>query len=188
MKAKKGFSFVNIIFFVIFGVLTGVLWAFASPIPLIPGAIHFRTFAFLIVVIGYLFGPVTGFMSGYIGTIVWSLIAGYFIPMHSPLADGLMVGISAALPALIMCKNKTLEEVTAKKGKFIALSLVWSLLGGVLMIVVSCASLAYFTGMDYLYCVTWMGIADIAPIALAPFVVLLLAPRMKRLNSVVPYC
>ena len=55
----KKFSFVNIIFFVVFGVLTGVLWAYLCPIPLIPGAVHFRTFAFIIVVIGYLFGPVT---------------------------------------------------------------------------------------------------------------------------------
>ena len=33
---KKKFSFVNIVFFVIFGVLTGVLWAYLCPIPLIP--------------------------------------------------------------------------------------------------------------------------------------------------------
>ena len=38
---KKKFSFVNIVFFVIFGVLTGVLWAYLCPIPLIPGAVHF---------------------------------------------------------------------------------------------------------------------------------------------------
>ena len=49
---KKKLSFVNIIFFVVFGVLTGVLWAYLCPIPLIPGAVHFRTFAFIIVVIG----------------------------------------------------------------------------------------------------------------------------------------
>lgn len=58
---KKKLSFVNIVFFVVFGVLTGVLWAYLCPIPLIPGAVHFRTFAFIPVAIGYLFGPVTGF-------------------------------------------------------------------------------------------------------------------------------
>ena len=102
---KKKLSFVNIIFFVVFGVLTGVLWAYLCPIPLIPGAVHFRTFAFIIVVIGYLFGPVTGFFSGYIGTIVWALLSGNFIPLHSPLADGITVGLSAALPALIHLKG-----------------------------------------------------------------------------------
>ena len=85
---KKKISFVNIIFFVVFGVLTGVLWAYLCPIPLIPGAVHFRTFAFIIPVIGYLFGPVTGFFAGYIGTIVWALLSGNFIPLHSPLKDG----------------------------------------------------------------------------------------------------
>ena len=83
----KKFSFVNIIFFVVFGVLTGVLWAYLCPIPLIPGAVHFRTFAFIIVVIGYLFGPVTGFFAGYIGTICWALLSGNFIPLHSWLID-----------------------------------------------------------------------------------------------------
>ena len=78
----KKFSFVNIVFFVIFGVLTGILWAYLCPIPLIPG-VHFRTFAFIIPVIGYLFGPVTGFFSGYIGTIVWALLSGSFIALHT---------------------------------------------------------------------------------------------------------
>ena len=69
--AKK-FSFVNIIFFVVFGVLTGVLWAYLCPIPLIPGAVHFRTFAFIIPVIGYLFGPVSGFFAGLAGIVLLS--------------------------------------------------------------------------------------------------------------------
>ena len=132
----KKFSFVNIIFFVVFGVLTGVLWAYLCPIPLIPGAVHFRTFAFIIVVIGYLFGPVTGFFAGYIGTIVWALLSGNFIPLHSPLADGITVGLSAALPALIHLRNgkKDLLELTANKGKFIAVSLFWSILFGILTV------------------------------------------------------
>ncbi|MFT8310744.1 MAG: hypothetical protein ABF629_06235 [Sporolactobacillus sp.] len=40
----KKFTFVNIIFFVIFGVFTGVLWAYGSPIPLIPGDHDIRKF------------------------------------------------------------------------------------------------------------------------------------------------
>lgn len=189
MAEKKGkITFVNIIFFVIFGVLTGVLWAFASPIPLVPGQIHFRTFAFLIVCIGFMYGPVTGFFSGYIGTLVWSLIAGYFIPLHSPLTDGIMVGLSAAVPAWIMLKQKPLDKWLETKGKFIGWSLFWSILSGIVMIFASCASLSYFAGTPYWYNVLMMGIADIAPIALTPFVVILLAPRMKKLNSMVPFC
>ena len=107
--SKKKFSVVNIVFFVVFGVLTGVLWAYLCPIPLIPGAVHFRTFAFIIPAIGYLFGPVTGFFAGYIGTIVWALLSGNFIALHSPLTDGITVGLSAALPALIHLKNGKID-------------------------------------------------------------------------------
>ncbi|GAY76597.1 substrate-specific component PdxU2 of predicted pyridoxin-related ECF transporter [Sporolactobacillus inulinus] len=111
----KKFTFVNIIFFVIFGVFTGVLWAYGSPIPLIPGAVHFRTFAFIIPAIGFLFGPVSGFFAGYIGTLVWSLLGGYFIAPHTLIADGLTVALSAALPAYIMTRKKPLEKLLENK-------------------------------------------------------------------------
>ena len=187
----KKFSFVNIVFFVIFGVLTGVLWAYLCPIPLIPGAVHFRTFAFIIPVIGYLFGPVTGFFSGYIGTIVWALLSGNFIALHSPLTDGITVGLSAALPALIHLNGGKVDLMSllepGKKGKFIGMSLLWSVLFGVLMILTTSLSLSYFAGLDYMYCVIWIGIADVVPIALTPFVVMWLAPLMKNVRTLVPY-
>lgn len=188
---KKKFSFVNIVFFVIFGVLTGVLWAYLCPIPLIPGAVHFRTFAFIIPVIGYLFGPVTGFFAGYIGTIVWALLSGNFIALHSPLTDGITVGLSAALPALIHLKGGKVDLMSllekGKKGKFIGVSLFWSILFGVLMILTTSLSLSYFAGLDYWFCVVWIGIADVVPIALTPFVVMWLAPLMKNVRTLVPY-
>lgn len=186
-KARPAFTFVNIIFFVIFGVLTGVLWAYGSPIPLIPGAVHFRTFAFMITTIGFLFGPVTGFFSGYIGTLVWSLLGSYFIAPHTLLADGITVGLSAALPAYFMLKNKSLDAwLKEKRSTFIAMCMFWSVLFGVLMILSTSLSLAFFTGLDYWYCVVWIGIADVAPIALTPFVLILLAPRMKNVRTIIP--
>lgn len=184
---KSKITFVNIIFFAIFGVLTGVLWAYACPIPLIPGAVHFRTFAFLITAIGFLFGPVTGFFAGYIGTLVWALLSGNFIPLHSPLTDGITVGLSAALPALIMLRGgKKLDDLIKNKGKFIATSMFWSILFGVAMILTTSISLSYFTGLGYGYCVLWIGIADVVPIALTPFVVLLLQPRLKKVQTLIP--
>lgn len=185
-NVKKKFTFVNIIFFVIYGVFTGVLWAYGSPIPLIPGAVHFRTFAFIIPVIGFLFGPVSGFFAGYIGTLVWSLLGGYFIAPHTLLADGITVGLSAALPAFVMMRGKTLEELIAAKSKFIWKTMFWSVLFGCLMILATSLSLAFFTGLSYWYCVVWIGIADVVPIALTPFVVLLLAPRMKKIQTIIP--
>lgn len=190
-EKKKGFTFVNIIFFVIFGVLTGVLWAYGSPIPLIPGAVHFRTFAFVIPVIGFLFGPVSGFFAGYIGTVVWSLLGGYFIAPHTLLTDGITVALSAALPSLVMFGRKAsldtvIDRIKASKAKFILQSLLWSLLFGCLMILATSFSLSFFTGLDYWYCVIWIGIADVVPIALTPFIVMLLAPRLKKVVTLVP--
>ena len=186
-QSRPKFTFVNIIFFVIFGVLTGVLWAYGSPIPLIPGAVHFRTFAFMITAIGFLFGPVTGFFAGYIGTLVWSLLGGYFIAPHTLLTDGITVGLSAALPAYVMLKSKTLDAwMKEPKGKFIGTCMFWSVLFGILMILSTSLSLSYFTGLDYWYCVVWIGIADVVPIALTPFAVMLLAPRLKRVQTIIP--
>ena len=187
---KKKLSIQNIIFFVVFGVLTGVLWAYLCPIPLIPGAVHFRIFAFIPVAIGYLFGPVTGFFSGYIGTIVWALLSGNFIPLHSPLTDGITVGLSAALPAFVHLhagKTDLLDLIEKAKGKFIGVSIFWSVLFGVMMILTTSISLSYFTGLGYVYCILWIGIADVLPIVLTPFVVILLAKRMKKIRNIVPY-
>ncbi|MFT8391785.1 MAG: aminotriazole resistance protein [Sporolactobacillus sp.] len=182
----KKLNFVNIIFFVIFGVFTGVLWAYGSPIPLIPGAVHFRTFAFIIPVIGFLFGPVTGFFAGYIGTLVWSLLGGYFIAPHTLFADGLTVAFSAALPSYVMTRKKTLDQLLLNKKKFILQALFWSLFFGILMILATSVSLSFFAGISYWYCVVWIGIADVVPIALTPFVTVLLAPRLKRIQTIIP--
>ena len=40
--------------------------------------------------------------------------------------------------------------------------------------------------LDYWYCVVWIGIADVAPIALTPFGVLLLVPRLKNVQTIIP--
>ena len=74
-----------------------------------------------------------------------------------------------------------------KKGKFIGVSLLWSLLFGVLMILTTSLSLSYFAGLDYWFCVIWIGIADVVPIALTPFIVMWLAPLMKNVRTLVPY-
>ena len=128
---------------------------------------------------------------GYIGTIVWALLSGNFIALHSPLTDGITVGLSAALPALIHLKGGKVDLMSllekGKKGKFIGVSLFWSILFGVLMILATSLSLSYFAGLDYWFCVVWIGIADVVPIALTPFVVMWLAPLMKNVRTLVPY-
>lgn len=181
----KNFSFINVIFYIIFGVLCGILWAYASPIPLIPGAVMLRLFAFLAPAIGILFGPVSGFFAGYLGTIVWALLTGNFIPLHTPLTDGIMVGLSAVLPALILTRGRALKDVPKQKW-FVFKCILWSVIGGAIMILVTSLSLSYFAKLDYWFCVIWIGIADIAPLIITPFVVMLLAPRLDKIQTIIP--
>ncbi|MEM3504361.1 MAG: ECF transporter S component, partial [Nitrososphaeria archaeon] len=66
--------------------VTGVGFLLTAPIPLIPGAIHWRILAFLPCVFGILFGPIIGFLSGAIGNTLWALLGGYFNPA-TPIFD-----------------------------------------------------------------------------------------------------
>ena len=84
-------------------------------------------------------------------------------------------------------KKDLVELIDESKGKFIVQSLLWSVLFGALMILTTSLSLSYFAGLEYSFCVIWIGIADVVPIALTPFVVLLLAKRMKNIRNIVPY-
>ena len=72
------------------------------------------------------------------------------------------------------------------KGKLFGFSMFLSVPFGTAMIFSTSISLSYFTGLGYWYCVIWIGIADVAPIALTPFFVLLLAPRLKKLQTIIP--
>lgn len=185
MKSMKATA-INIFLYIAFGILTGILWAYLCPIPLIPGSVHFRTFAFVAPVLGYFFGPTAGFLSGYVGTIIWALLSGNFILLHSPLVDGIMVGLSAALPAYFHLQNGSIELnklIEDNKRAFILKSLCLSVFFGILMVLITSISLSLFTGLDYTYCILWIGIADVAPIALAPFAIVFFAGKMTRCKS-----
>src|SRR5882757_10009524 len=99
-------GFFPIVLAVVCGVATGVLWAYANPIQLVPGVIQWRIFAFLPPLIGILLGWRSGLICGYLGTIVWSLLAGTFIPLHSLLVDGIMVGLTGLVPGLMFDSSK----------------------------------------------------------------------------------
>lgn len=95
---------------IIFGVLTGVLWAVFNPIKVVPPYIHLRLFSMLTAVVGIIFGPVSGFLTGYIGTQVWAPLAGAYLPLHTPLADGVFVGLTGAIPAWLL-RRGTLNDM-----------------------------------------------------------------------------
>ncbi len=139
----------SIIYGVVFGVLTGVLWAYLNPVPIIPGMIHLRLFSFIPPVVGIIFGMKAGFFSGYIGAVVWGLLAGTFIPIHSLIGDGIGVGLT-----------------------------------GVIMIIISCGSLAILGIFDFWWGVFWIGIADIPTICLTPFIAKYLAKKLQNVNSI----
>ena len=80
LPKDSGSSLFPLVLSIVAAAATGVLWAFANPIQLVPGVIQWRIFAFLPPLIGILLGWKSGFICGYLGTIVWSLLAGTFIP------------------------------------------------------------------------------------------------------------
>lgn len=95
----EGNTLFPIVLSIVAAAATGVLWAYANPIQLVPGVIQWRIFAFLPPLVGILLGWKSGFICGYLGTIVWSLLAGTFIPAHSLIVDGIMVGLTGLLRA-----------------------------------------------------------------------------------------
>ncbi|MCL4384326.1 hypothetical protein M1116_02640 [Patescibacteria group bacterium] len=94
----------------VLGALTGVLWAYLNPIQLAPG-IHLRLFAMLPCIFGIVFGRGTGFVSGYVATIVWGVLSNLFLPFHTPLVDGVFVGLTGWIPAMLLRGNDNNETL-----------------------------------------------------------------------------
>lgn len=163
LDREKTTSATTIIFWVIWGGLTGVLWTFANPVSLVPGIIHFRTFAFLPAITGILLGPRSGFFTGYIGTVVWSLLAGTFTPAHSLLAGGIMAGSTGLIPAIMVGRGRTFEEIAADK-TIVWTSASWSLIAGALMLLTVCASLSILKIFDFWWGLIWIGLSNVAPL------------------------
>lgn len=154
----------SIIYGVVFGVLTGVLWAYLNPVPIIPGMIHLRLFSFIPPVVGIIFGMKAGFFSGYIG-------------------DGIGVGLTGLIPAMMVGAKYSLADIAEKKN-IMWKSLLWSVLAGVIMIIISCGSLAILGIFDFWWGVFWIGIADIPTICLTPFIAKYLAKKLQNVNSI----
>ncbi len=173
----------SIIYGVVFGVLTGVLWAYLNPVPIIPGMIHLRLFSFIPPVVGIIFGMKAGFCSGYIGTVVWGLLAGTFIPVHSLIGDGIGVGLTGLIPAMMVGAKYSLSDI-AEKNSLMWKSLFWSVLAGVIMIIISCGSLAILGIFDFWWGVFWIGVADIPTICLTPVIAKYLAKKLQNVNSI----
>jgi hypothetical protein len=185
MASAKGNQVFTIVFAVIWGVITGVLWAYANPIQLVPGIIQWRIFAFLPPVIGLLFGPISGFVSGYLGSVVWGLLAGTFIPAHTLLVDGIMVGATGLIPALTTGKAFTLEQMATQQRAMLH-ALMTSGIITVVMVFAVCASLAFLKIFPFWWAVLWIGLSDIIPVLIGTPIVMRYGARILQSATWLP--
>ncbi|MCA1453413.1 aminotriazole resistance protein [Bradyrhizobium sp. BRP22] len=172
-------GFFPIVLAVVCGVATGVLWAYANPIQLVPGVIQWRIFAFLPPLIGLLLGPKSGFICGYIGTIVWSLLAGTFIPAHSLIVDGIMVGLTGAAPPLLINLRKTNFDLSMPV--LLKIAVICAVVGIIMVAAVS-ASLAMLGIFPFWYAMLYLGLSDIVPMVIGT--PLLVRPGAKLLAGI----
>ena len=175
----EGNTLFPIVLSIVAAAATGVLWAYANPIQLVPGVIQWRIFAFLPPLVGILLGWKSGFICGYLGTIVWSLLAGTFIPAHSLIVDGIMVGLTGLVPGLLFDPAKTVMD-RATLLKIAATCLIV----GLVMVVAVSASLAYLGIFPFWWAVGYLGLSDIVPMIIGT--PLLVIPAIKILKSAHP--
>jgi hypothetical protein len=179
MSQSEGNTLFPIVLSVVAAAATGVLWAYANPIQLVPGVIQWRIFAFLPPLVGILLGWRSGFICGYIGTVVWALLAGTFIPAHSLIVDGIMVGLTGLVPGLMFDPAQT----SFTRSVLLKLAAVCLAVGLVMVFIVS-ASLAYLGIFPFWWAVGYLGLSDIVPmIAGTP---LLVIPALKLLKAAHP--
>lgn len=179
VSQSEGNTLFPIVLSVVAAAATGVLWAYANPIQLVPGVIQWRIFAFLPPLIGILLGWRSGLICGYLGTIVWSLLAGTFIPLHSLLVDGIMVGLTGLVPGLMFDPSK----LTFSRDVLIKIALVCLGVGLVMVAAVS-ASLAYLGIFPFWWAFGYIGLSDIVPMVIGT--PLLIVPALKILNAAHP--
>lgn len=172
-------SFFPLVLAVICGVATGVLWAYANPIQLVPGVIQWRIFAFLPPLVGLLLGPRSGFICGYIGSLVWSLLAGTFIPLHTLIVDGIMVGLTGAVPPLLVNLRKTNFDLSIPV--LVKIAIICAVIGIVMVAAVS-ASLAFLGIFPFWYAMLYIGLSDIVPMVIGT--PLLVKPGVKVLAGI----
>lgn len=95
----------------VLGALTGLLWFTWNPIKVVPPYIHLRVFSFFTALVGIVFGRGAGFLCGWVATMVWAPLAGAFVPLHSPIFDGIFVGLTGWIPATMIRGNKSNAEL-----------------------------------------------------------------------------
>ena len=161
-------------YIVVAAAVTGVGFLLTAPIPLIPGAIHWRVLAFLPCVFGVLFGPVVGFFAGAIGNTLWAILGGYFNPA-TPIFDLIGVGLTGLIPGLF-CKPED-----ASTGKGLAKVTIVSFISGLIMVPIVAVGFDWVGVAPFGPAVVFLSLSDLPPILIGtPIIVKAVAPPLLR--------
>jgi hypothetical protein len=172
-------------FSVFLGIITGILWAYANPLQLVPGIIQWRTFAFLPPVIGILISPTAGFVSGYIGAVVWSLLASTFIPVHTLIVDGVMSGLTGLIPAITTGRKFTLAQMATEQQAMVH-AVIMAAGATVIMVVANATSFAVMKIYPFWWALLWIGLSLLVPVLLGTSVVMRYGSRMIQATQWIP--
>jgi hypothetical protein len=169
------------------GIITGILWAYASPLQLVPGIIQWRTFAFLPPAIGILVSPTAGFVSGYIGAVVWSVLAQIFMafPAHVLVVDGVMTGLTGLIPAMTTGRKFTMAQM-ATESRALRHGMVTAIGSTVLLVMVDSASFAMMKLYAFGWALGWFGLSVLIPVALGTPLAIRYGSRMIQDTNWVP--
>lgn len=153
--------------------ITGLGFLLTAPVPLIPGAIHWRVLAFLPCVFGVLFGPKIGFLSGALGNTLWALFGGYF-NLATPVFDLIGVGLTGYLPGKLV----TPKDCLRKKG--LAKAALISLISGIVMVPIVAIGFELVGVAPFGPAVFMLAVSDLPPIVIGtPIVLAALAPALE---------
>ncbi len=153
--------------------ITGVGFLLTAPIPLIPGAIHWRVLAFLPCVFGILLGPYTGFFAGAIGNTLWAIMGGYF-NLATPIFDLIGVGLTGYIP------GKFVHPDELRNWKGLAKASLISLLAGIIMVPIVAIGFELVGAAPFMSAVYLLALSDLPPIVVGtPIVSAFLLPILE---------
>jgi hypothetical protein len=167
------------------GIITGALWAYANPLQLVPGIIQWRTFAFLPIAIGILISPTAGFISGYVGAVVWSFLASTYIPVHTLIVDGVMSGVTGLIPAMTTGRKFTLAQMATEQRAMVH-AVIIAAGATVLMVVAIAASFAVMKIYSFWWALFWIGLSMLVPVLLGTPIAIRYGSRMIQATQWIP--
>ncbi len=157
--------------------ITGIGFLLTAPIPLIPGAIHWRILAFLPCVFGILYGSKIGFISGALGNTLWAILGGYF-NMATPIFDLIGVGLTGYIPG----KFVRFEE--CKKQEGLIKATIYSFISGVIMVPIVAIGFQWVGVAPFGAAVYLLALSDLPPILIGTPIVLAAIAKSIRPSDI----